>query len=282
MKKFAFGANWKQYVGKALTSERVLEARQSLLAYLPEEDYKGFFIDIGCGSGIFSLAALAMGCARCVSIDVDRESLEAARIVKDRFSRLVPSAASWDIVCGDILNLADTVALTGRGDIVYSWGVLHHTGDMYRAIANAARLVKPGGYFIIALYNHAPSSDLWLVVKRAYVHAPAFIQMLMVWFFYGYAMVLFGMSFLIHLIFQRRVRLPKQRRGMSHFYNMVDWVGGYPYEYASHEEVAAFVENIGFALIKTPSVLSSRASHWWDRCTFKNTGNNEFVFKKNI
>lgn len=281
MKKFAFGSNWKRFVSNALTEERLREAQQSLLAYIPEEDYTGLFIDIGCGSGIFSLAALKIGCSRCVSIDVDRESLEAARMVKERYAGSA-SFALWDVIYGDILNHHDTDSFIGQGDIVYSWGVLHHTGDMYRAILNAARLTKPGGYFIIALYNRAPSSPLWLRVKRAYVHAPAFFQAVMVWFFYGYAMALFGMSYLMKMLVGRSARLPKQRRGMSHFYNMVDWVGGYPYEYATYEEVVAYVGTLGFVLAKAPSALSSRANHWWDRITFKNTGNNEFVFKKII
>lgn len=282
MKKFSFGKNWKQFVSNALTEERLHEAQQSLLAYISQKDYTGLFIDVGCGSGIFSLAALALGCNRSVSLDVDSESLEACRMVKERFGHCAPVSAEWDIMRGDILNPHDSISFTGQGDIVYSWGVLHHTGDMYRALMNAARLVRPGGYFIIALYNRAPSSRLWLAVKRAYARAPAFLQTIMVWFFYGYALALFGISFLVNVLFRRTVRLPKQRRGMSHFYNMVDWVGGYPYEYASHQEIVVFVENLDFFLVKAPTVLSSYTSHWWDRFTFKNTGNNEFVFKKNV
>lgn len=282
MKKFAFGANWKQFVNNALTEERLHEAKQSLLAYLPHKDYTGLFIDIGCGSGIFSLAALALGCNRSVSFDADSESLEAACMVRERFRNFTPASAKWDIMHGDILNPHDVVSFAGQGDIVYSWGVLHHTGDMYRALTNAARLVRPGGYFIIALYNRAPSSRLWLSVKRAYARVPSFLQTVMVWFFYGYAMVLFGISFLVNLFFRRTVHIPKQRRGMNHFYNMVDWVGGYPYEYASHQEIAAFVAGLNFTLVQAPTLLSSSVSHWWDRLTFKNTGNNEFVFRKNI
>ncbi len=282
MKKFAFGANWKEYVDNALTHERLLQARQSLLAYLSEQEYRGLFIDIGCGSGIFSLAALSLGCKRVISIDVDRESIEAAQMARARFSELVPAGAQWDIRYGDILEPSAMALFVEQGDIVYSWGVLHHTGNMRQAIKNAARLTRPGGYFIIALYNRAPSSGLWLAVKRAYVHMPVFLQKLMVWFFYGYAMALFGVSYVVKRMLGRTVRLPQQRRGMSHFYNMVDWVGGYPYEYISCDDARKFVEALGFSFLKAPSHLPSEARHWWDYFTFKNTGNNELVFRKNI
>ena len=58
-------------------------------------------------------------------------------------------------------------------DIVYSWGVLHHTGDVWHAIENAASRVKPGGIFYIALYSADvqidPGPDFWLGIKKKYV-----------------------------------------------------------------------------------------------------------------
>ena len=59
----------------------------------------------------------------------------------------------------------------GSFDFVYSWGVLHHTGDMYRALRGAAGRVAPGGRFLFALYRRTPLCWLWKLEKRWYAGA---------------------------------------------------------------------------------------------------------------
>jgi len=274
---FSFGRNWKNYVKNIVNEKVIEEAKESLLRYLPEEEYRGkTFIDVGCGSGIFSLSALLLGCQKVVSFDIDPVSIEAAQLIKEKFSYLLPTNHSWDIFQGNILDTDLIENLKDKGDIVYSWGVLHHTGNMWQAIENETKLVKPNGYFIIAIYNHAPSSEFWLKVKKFYNAHPSIQPFLIA--FYG-AYVVLG------YIVRRKTLNLRRERGMHVFYAAIDWLGGLPYEFACFDEVQEFVEKLGFVLIKSPTKLpcgKGIKSNIFEKMRAKNTGCNEFVFQKII
>jgi len=285
---FSFGKNWGNYVENFVDEYRISNAEQSLLQYLPREEYKDkVFIDIGCGSGIFSLSALRLGCRKVISFDIDKYSIEATEKVKNRFSYLLSENYLWEIFTGDILDENLISRLEKNGDIAYSWGVLHHTGNMWKAIKNASKLVKSGGFFIIAIYNKTSSSAYWLKVKKFYNSAPKFIKLLLVYFCFFCIICKRIITYLLEFLSrkEKKIKLNKlfaQRRGMSTFYDIIDWLGGYPYEYASFEEVKNFVEALGFKLIKAPTILPSTKEKISFLSIFSlyNTGNNEFVFKK--
>lgn len=284
---FSFGRNWTEYVKKFLTKEKLDEALVSFEKYLPKEEYKGkTLIDIGCGSGIFSFNALRMGCKKVISFDVDPHSVQATRLVKEKFGNLLPQGVQWEIFEGSILDSGLIPRLKGQGDIVYSWGVLHHTGNMYKAIENAASLVNPGGYFIIAIYNSAPSSEYWLKVKKFYNNSFFVMKLMLVYFFYFYTIFRRFLSYLKSVVLRRSSTFKLKNlfgteRGMSIFYDVVDWLGGYPYEYATVPEIKNFVEKNGFSLIKTPTNIPEIKRTIFNRFSFTNTGCSEFVFRKN-
>lgn len=147
--RFPFGRNWRRFL-EVVDKGRVEIAARSLEEMLGRGAVEGrSFLDVGAGSGLFSLAALRLGAARVHSFDFDDDAVACARALKDRFA---PDAERWTIERGDILR-ADYISALGCWDVVYAWGVLHHTGQMWSAIDNAARLVEDGGALFLALYN---------------------------------------------------------------------------------------------------------------------------------
>jgi len=277
---FWFGRNWKNYVRKAVNEKVLDEAKKSLLTYVPEniearDFYQGkIFIDAGCGSGLFSLSALLLGSQKVISFDIQQESIEALELLKKKFQHLISQDSYWEYFVGNILDDNLIKKLEQKGDIVYSWGVLHHTGNMWKAIENASKLVKTGGFFIIAIYNHAPSSEDWQKIKRFY-NDHLYIQPVL-----GF---IYGLYVCLGYMLRRKTLNLYRDRGMHVFYDAIDWIGGYPYEFACFEEVKDFVEKLGFKLIKSPTRLpcgKNEKSSLIDILLAKNTGNNEFVFKK--
>lgn len=249
---FSFGENWLNYLD-TLTQERFQEAQRSLVELLGTSELTGqSFLDIGCGSGLFSAAALTLGAATVTSIDVDPKSVAATQQLKTKLD----SPAHWQIQHGSILD-KHFVASLPVADIVYSWGVLHHTGAMWPAIENAATRVKPGGTFVIAIYNRHWSAGFWLWFKRLYNRSSRWLKELLVW-------SLFVPRVLVRLL---KGKAPlKGPRGMSIYYDAVDWAGGLPYEYASVDEIVDFCTRQGFTLKHSIPTAS--------------TGCNQFVFQR--
>lgn len=272
--KFNFGINWSRYVKNVVNEDVVFQAKKSLLKYLDEEHYKEkVFIDVGCGSGLFSLSAILLGCKKVISFDSDKGSISTVRLLKDKFRYLIPQNVEWEIFCGDILdpNLVDR--LKGIGDIVYCWGVLHHTGDMWESIKNVCEIVKPYGMLILAIYNKTPVSYIWWKIKKFY-NEHKFLQPIL-----G---LLYGIYVCIGYIVKNKTFNLYRERSMHVFYDAIDWIGGYPYEYATFGEVKRFIEERNFILKKAIRKLPEEnyKPTLWKVLRAKNTGCNEFVFIK--
>jgi len=242
--RFEFGSNWARFL-EVLTEERIANAEQSLRAMLGAGDLSHLrFVDVGCGSGLFSLAARRLG-ARVYSFDYDPQSVACARELKRRY---FPRDYGWTISEGSAL---DERFLGGLGtfDIVYSWGVLHHTGAMWKALSNVAALVADGGKLFISIYNdNGNSSNRWRTVKRMYNRMPRALRFLVLW---PAAIQLWWRPIvgdLVRLHPFREWRAYIQRRGMSPWRDIVDWVGGYPYEVAKPPEIIDFYGRQEFSL----------------------------------
>lgn len=255
---FSFGQNWKEFLDRSLDEQQVRAAQERTKELLRLEDLRSrTFLDIGCGSGLFSHVAFSLGAERIVSLDVDPLSVECCR----RLRHEAGDPKHWDVRHGSILDDAFVRTLE-PADIVYSWGVLHHTGDMWRAIRNAAALVAPGGRFAIAIYNKLEydtfkswrGSYRWLRLKRAYNRGGPLTKKLM-------ALALSSKSIVGMLLRLRNplkeIRAYKRRRGMSWWHDHIDWLGGYPYEFASAGEVFTFChDELGLQLERMRSARS--------------------------
>jgi SAM-dependent methyltransferase len=264
--RFGFGANWRAFLAR-LTPERLRQAEESLRGLLGRDDLCGLrLLDMGSGSGLFSLAARLLG-AVVVSCDYDPDSVACAEGLRQTF-RL--GDADWTVLRGSVLDQGFLAEL-GTFDVVYSWGVLHHTGDQWTAVDNAARLVAPGGLLAIALYNHQPFfTPLHRAMKRAACRWPMLGNCVIA---PAYAV---GVGAALALADVLRGRNPVARhqtsglpRGMNFWHDVRDWVGGWPFETSTPEQVFDFCRARGFAL-RTLRTVGGKS------------GCNEFVFERSV
>lgn len=245
-RRFEFGANWRRFL-EMVDSARIRTAEESLRNMLPESALQGrSFVDVGCGSGLFSLAARNLG-AKVHSLDYDPQSVECARVLRERFCS---GDADWSIERGSALDESYMRRL-GQHDVVYSWGVLHHTGDMWRALELTGELVSPGGALVVSIYNdQGLRSERWKRIKRYYANSPQWRQRLIVWLAF---LRIWGPQLTRDFLRGRGLSTWRNYggdRGMSAWHDLVDWVGGYPFEVAKPEEIFEFFKMRGFKLQK--------------------------------
>ncbi len=259
--RFEFGQNWSQFLA-VLNEDRIMQAEKSLKEFLDISDLQGKrFIDIGSGSGLFSLAARRLG-ASVFSFDYDPKSVACTQELKRRYFADDPN---WQVEEGSALD-ENYLKTLGQFDVVYSWGVLHHTGAMWEALANAAPLVAPKGLLFIAIYNNqGRTSSQWTAVKKAYNRLPKPLKFFVLWPAF---LRLWGPTVLRGFVHGKPLAAWHSYggvRGMSPWRDVVDWVGGYPFEVATPEEIFHFYRRKGFEMSQMTTCAGGH-------------GCNEFVF----
>ena len=250
--RFAFGKNWARYLEDHFNEEAVGAAIECMKDLLDGYDLAGkTFVDIGCGSGLHSLVALRLGASRIVSFDYDPESVKCTEMLHDHEGK----PENWQVMPGSALD-REFLASLGTFDVVYSWGVLHHTGAMWDAIDASATMTADDGVFFIAIYNKAEAfgiypdgrfgpARLWVPLKRLYSKSPMFVKNVLD----TMAMSVFVFVCLLTLKNPRRVLGDyKAQRGMSLKTDIRDWFGGYPYEYAAPDEIFRFMKQRGYLM----------------------------------
>lgn len=269
--RFEFGSNWKSFL-ETLDEDRIQKACDSLRSLLqldPSDDQPldgKTFLDVGSGSGLFSLAAYRFG-ANVTSIDFDPQCVACTDELR---SREEAERKRWVLRQGSALDEALMRSL-GEFDVVYSWGVLHHTGEMKRGIELAAQCVGANGWFGLAIYNDQGSaSRRWLAIKRLYNRLPAALRPCWVVMVAGWYETKFALARLArgkNPLPMADWRAKRADRGMSAWHDWVDWVGGLPFEVAKPEQVVMPLLESGFQLTNLKTV-----GNGW--------GCNEFVFRR--
>ena len=244
-KRFEFGCNWSKFL-KVVNSHSIARAEATLQKLLGMPNLSGMrFIDIGCGSGLFSLAARRLG-ASVHSFDYDPASVACTAEMKRTFYSADPD---WVVEQGSVLD-GEYLRSLGQFDIVYSWGVLHHTGSMWQALTNVVALVKSDGKLAIAVYNdQGRMSKHWLLVKKTYNRLRPGFRWLVLWPAF---IRLWGPSLVRDLISGHPFHTWSdycEIRGMSPWRDVVDWVGGYPFEVAKPEAIFEFYQRRGFTMV---------------------------------
>jgi 2-polyprenyl-3-methyl-5-hydroxy-6-metoxy-1,4-benzoquinol methylase len=264
---FAFGKNWLDYSSK-IDESKIQQAMGDLCRLSGRRELTGMtFLDIGCGSGLHSLAALRLGAARVAGVDIDPDSVAAATATLARFAKGAPAHFKVRSV------FEMTPQEFGTFDIVYSWGVLHHTGDMVAAIQAAAALVAPGGEFYLALYRKTRFCGIWRHLKRWYSTATPQAQRRAV---SAYLLLLRAGNVLKGRSFATYVREYGRQRGMDFYNDVHDWLGGYPYESIEPSACRELLRDAGFApereFVQRTHRLSGVLGSWCDEYAFRRSG----------
>lgn len=265
-KRFQFGKNWAHFL-KSIDEHRIENSKASLLKFLGLHTLDGkTFLDVGSGSGLSSLSAINSG-AKVFSFDYDKQSVECTKFLKEKY--FSGKSEDWNIEQGSALDENYLNSLP-QFDIVYSWGVLHHTGDMWKGLELVEKKVKDKGLLFLALYNdQGKKSKFWHLVKKAYVRSNPLLKFLIVVLSY---FRLWGPT-----IFKDFLKLKplntwksvKNTRGMSPHHDVIDWVGGYPFEVSKPEEIFMFFHKKNYSLVNLKTVSGGK-------------GCNEYIFKKNL
>lgn len=244
--RFSFGKNWQSFLER-LDENKIIEAENSLKKSLGLESLNGLrFLDVGSGSGLFSLAARRLG-AEVHSFDYDVQSVACTQSLKDRFFINDPQ---WTIEQGSALDV-DYLLSLGKFDVLYSWGVLHHTGNMYQALENVSNMLNAQGHLFISIYNdQGGASRRWSWIKKTYNQSGWFLQgILKIYTLFSQWTITFVKDFLkTGNPLKTWHAYAHNNRGMSPYYDIIDWVGGYPFEVAKPEEIFNFFKSRGYKL----------------------------------
>ena len=263
IKYFDFGENWSNYLHD-VDDDRVSLAMKNINDALGDNFIRDkSFLDIGCGSGIHSLAALKLNAKYVKSFDINKKNIINTKKIISKFWE----KNNYDV---EVMNILEANDYSIKYDIVYSWGVLHHTGEMNIAIKNSINYCKKNSILFIALYEKTIYCKMWRMIKKFYNNTNRINQFLLLNFYN--ILKIFGLLITLKNPYLY-VKNYRSNRGMSFIYDQIDWIGGYPYESINKTELLKIIGS-DFKLLQY-----KRAKTGLFR-SILGTGCSEYVFKK--
>ena len=263
-KNFSFWKNWQNFL-KKINDENIDKAKEIILKFLWDENIIKWntIIDFWSWSWLMSLAFLELWVKEIISIDIDDYSIECAEYLREKYKY---NKKKWKILKGSVLD-ENFIKSLPKVDMLYSWWVIHHTWDMWKWLDLMLNLIKDNWYFYTAIYNDSNfilewTSKFWLKEKRIYSKYK-FLRYIIkpIYTFYYITWLI------IHWINPiKYIKNYSFSRWMSFWNDIEDWLGWYPYEYATFDEIQSFFEKNNYKLLNSKKVRSI-----W--C-------NEFLFKK--
>jgi 2-polyprenyl-3-methyl-5-hydroxy-6-metoxy-1,4-benzoquinol methylase len=239
--RFEFGNNWLSFL-KHISDESISSAKNNICLWLDNEDLsEQRILDIGCGSGIHSFAFWKLGVKEIISFDFDSNSVKATLILWETAGR----PDNWKVFQGSVLDDVFLIGL-GKFDIVYSWGVLHHTGDLWNSVLNSISFCTHNNSIVwLALYQGVDTYKDDLKLKLKYNNSS----------FLGKKFIVF--KEILKIVKKRRAKgknfftwNEKRGRGMDTYHDLIDWLGGYPYEVCSRSNLSKFMYENGCWTLK--------------------------------
>ena len=270
--RFSFGSNWNEFIDNSITNKSFDRKLKYCINHLSNTFSKSIdkkiFIDIGCGSGLFSLAAIKLNASKVLSFDFDLNSVNTTNkllslkgVDKEKANSLQHDIRN-EIILSNYLNAEQSKKIQ---KFIYCAGVVHHTGNVYLSMDNVSKLANnKNDEIFISIYNKIPVlTFLWWLEKKIYINVGIWRRLaLFIW--------LFAWSSYWILKLQNPIkniqRYGDNDRGMSFLTDAKDWLGGYPYEPLYKEDVIAFFKKRNFELINF-----NRGGNW---------GLNDYLFKK--
>lgn len=244
--RFLFGKNWNNFIQFHFSEERVNISKKNLLAFLEVGDLANWdVLDIGSGSGLHSLAMVKAGAKTVTSFDYDEQSYSTTSYLAKKFG-----SNNWTVRQGSVLD-SNFMSSLPSYQLVYSWGVLHHTGNVWKALENASEKVKSNGLFFIALYSKdalAEEPEYWLNIKKRYNKGSGLTKRLLeLWYIVKFEL---GYNPFAFFSFLNKYRTYKTQRGMNKLVDIRDWLGGWPMEFVGDKDAVFYLEKRGFELVK--------------------------------
>ncbi len=260
---FEFGENWKNY-SKTIDQKRINSAIEGVKKLFPDGLAGKTFLDIGCGSGLHSLAALSLGAASVTAVDIDENSVSTTQELLTKYapgSEMEPRRLRLFSTRRQMRLARSTSSIPGVCCITPAT-----CGEQSNVQLN---FVNSGGQFAIAIYSATSCDSMWKAEKKFYSRAPRPIQWT-IWQIYMAAFLtaktLLGRNPISY------VRNYSEMRGMNFSHDAHDWLGGYPYETATATEIHDRICKMGFTEKRSFPLPVSRGLF--------GSGCHEFVFQK--